>query len=111
MMPAEPADESPSSEPEAPGLPDVIPIAVVIGVGCERCTEHLIQQARWRGVPEALIARTLGIVARVCSAECLVRAVGPEVVGRMRRSLRAGKRVLRQGHARVKGGGCCGTWG
>ncbi|HLA79821.1 MAG TPA: hypothetical protein VJU18_19775 [Vicinamibacteria bacterium] len=102
------ADESPSSEPEVPGLEDLIPIAVVIGAGCERCTESLVQRARWRGTPQALIARTLGIVARVCSVECFVRAVGPEVIGGMRGSLQAGKEALRQAPGRVKDGGSCG---
>jgi hypothetical protein len=112
MMSAEQAaHESASVESSAPGLEDLIPIAVVIGAGCERCTESLVQRALRRGTPEALIARTLAIVARVSSVECLARAVGPEVVGRIRRSLQAGERVLRQSHGRVKDGGCCGSQG
>jgi hypothetical protein len=101
------AAEVPSSNRAIPGLEDLISIALVIGAGCEPCTESMVQQARRRGTPEALIARTLAIGARACSVECLERAVGPEVVGRMRRSLEAGERALRQTHGRARGGGYC----
>jgi hypothetical protein len=101
-------DESAAHQPGvAPGLEDLIPIAVVIGLGCQRCAESLVRQARRRGIPEALITPTLGIVARVSSAECLVSAVGPEAVGRMRKALRAGQAGLREAHGRVTDGACC----
>ncbi len=102
------AGEAPSSEPAASGLEDLIPIAVVIGAGCEACAASLVQRARGRGTPDALIARALGVVARVCAAECLVRALGPEAVGRMRRSLRAGEEALREADGRVRDQRCRG---
>ncbi len=102
-------DESAAHRPVAPGLEDLIPIAVVIGVGCQRCAESLVRRARRRGIPEALIAPTLDIVARVCSAECLVGAVGPQAVGRMRRALRAGQGALHEAHGRVRDGAGCET--
>jgi hypothetical protein len=100
--------ESTSSERTALHLEDLVAIGVVIGAGCEGCTESLVMRARRRDTPETLIARTLAIAARVCSVECLVRAVGPEVVGRMRRSVQAGEKAFRQAHGGVKDRGCCG---
>lgn len=109
MRPAEQdAGRSPASEPPLPGFEDLIPIAVVIGAGCERCTARLVRRARRRGAPEALISRTLGIAAQLCSADCLVRAVGPEVAGRARQASRAGEEALHQEQGRGEHCGCCG---
>jgi hypothetical protein len=97
----------PASESAGVELETLIPIAVVIGAGCETCAGSLVLRARRRGTPEALIARALRIVARVGAVECLARAVGPEVVRRLRRSLHAGERAARQAHGRVKDRGYC----
>jgi hypothetical protein len=85
--------ESPSSEQGAPGLEEVIPIAVVVAAGCERCAETMVQRALLHGSTRALIARTLAIVGRVCSAGCFRQAVGPEVVARMEASLQSAQKA------------------
>ena len=75
-------------------LQELVPIAVVIGAGCERCAERMVQRAVQRGNARPLIERTLGIAEYVGSAECLLRAVGPDVIARMERSLRAARKAL-----------------
>jgi hypothetical protein len=110
MSSAERGDDELPAEggPAAHWLESLIPIAVVIGAGCEACTRSLILRARGRGISAALITRTLAVVARVSSAECLARAVGPEVVGRMRASLEAGQNAVPGARGRVGTPGCCG---
>jgi hypothetical protein len=54
----------------------------------------MVERALERGSSEPLIRRTLGILAEVSAAKCFAAAVGPEVVDRMKRSLRAGRESL-----------------
>jgi alkylhydroperoxidase/carboxymuconolactone decarboxylase family protein YurZ len=80
-------------------LEDLIPIAVVIAAGCESCAEKMVHRAIDQGSPKPLIGRTLRIVARLRSLDCLAQAVGPEVIARMDKPLQAGEKAL--------GGSCC----
>jgi hypothetical protein len=83
-----------AQETSAPKLEDLVPIAVVIAAGCERCAERMVRRALQQGSPRRLVERTLGIVAHVRSTDCFVAAVGPEVVARMDKPLEAGRRAL-----------------
>jgi hypothetical protein len=76
-------------------LDDLIPIAVVIAAGCESCAEKMVSRALRQGSAPAQVERTLGIVAKLRSLDCLTEAVGPEVVARMAKPLEAGRRALR----------------
>jgi alkylhydroperoxidase/carboxymuconolactone decarboxylase family protein YurZ len=89
-------------------LEDVIPIAVVIAAGCEPCAKSMVERALSQGTPAPLVRRTLGIVARLCSTECFVQAVGPEVIARMEKPLQAGRRALLESGASTKEQSCCG---
>ena len=95
-MPAERAmdEQCCGSETAGAALEDLVPIAAVVGAGCERCAARMVERALRRGISEPLIERTLGIVAQVSTAECFATAVGVEVVDRMRRSLLAGREAL-----------------
>ncbi len=75
-------------------LEDLIPIAVAIAAGCERCAETLVNRALERGGGKPLVGRTLAIVAAVRSRSCFAQAVGPEVIARMDGPLEAGKKAL-----------------
>ncbi len=88
-------NELPARAPAMPHLEDVIPIAVVIAAGCERCAERMVSAALARGAPKLYIERTLRIVAHLRSRDCFAQAVGPEVIARMARPLAAGKKRLR----------------
>jgi alkylhydroperoxidase/carboxymuconolactone decarboxylase family protein YurZ len=89
-------------------LEEVIPIAVVIAAGCERCAERMVERALSQGTPGYLVGRTLGIVARVRSTECIVQAVGPEVIARIEKALRAARRALLESGLSTKERKCCG---
>ena len=97
-----------SSERATPRLEDLIPVAVVIGAGCERCAEGTVEQALRRGSAKRLIERTLGIVAHLRSQDCFVEAVGPDVIPRMEKALEAGKKALREADPPTKDRECCG---
>ncbi|MBZ5589741.1 MAG: hypothetical protein LAO05_14380 [Acidobacteriia bacterium] len=89
-------------------LEDVIPIAVVIAAGCERCAERMVERALSQGTPGHLVRLTLAIVARVRSTGCFVRAVGPEVIARMEKPLQAGSKTLRESGLSTEERPCCG---
>jgi hypothetical protein len=89
-------------------LEDVIPIAVVIAAGCESCTESMVERALNQGTPAQLVRRTLGIVARLRSTDCFMKAVGPEVIARMEKPLQAGRRTLLESGLSAKEPTCCG---
>jgi alkylhydroperoxidase/carboxymuconolactone decarboxylase family protein YurZ len=89
-------------------LEDVIPIAVVIAAGCERCAESMVKRALSQGTPEELVRRTLGIMARVHSTECFVQAVGPEIIARMEKPLQAGRKALWESGLSTEERTCCG---
>jgi AhpD family alkylhydroperoxidase len=90
-------------------LEDLIPIAVVIGAGCETCAESTVKRALRNGAPRSQIERTLRIVAHLRSADCFQQAVGVEVTGRMEGPLAAGANALRERDAETEAGACCGA--
>jgi alkylhydroperoxidase/carboxymuconolactone decarboxylase family protein YurZ len=77
-------------------LADLIPIAVVIGAGCERCAKTMVERALRRGSAEVWIDETLRVVEHLPSLDCFRQAVGPEAIGRMEKSLEAGRKTLRE---------------
>ncbi len=81
----------------APMLEDLVPLAAVIGAGCEPCAASLVERALQREGERPALERTLRILAGVARAECLADNVGPEVIERMKRSLRAGRQALDRG--------------
>jgi hypothetical protein len=66
----------------------------VIGAGCEPCAERMVARALERENARPSVERTLAIVAEVAGAKCFAEAVGPETLGAMKRSLRAGRNAL-----------------
>ena len=87
-------ERCPGEETAPPVLEDLVPIAAVVGAGCEPCAARMVERALERGSSKPLIQRTLGILAEVSDARCFAAAVGPEIVDRMKRSLRAGRKAL-----------------
>jgi hypothetical protein len=88
-------------------LEDLVPIAVAIAAGCERCAERTVRRALERGSSRSAVARTLGIVAHLRSLECFGEAVSPEVLARMEGPLAAGEKLL-SGASVAGEGHCCG---
>ena len=97
MTPTQQADCGCGSSRKAmPRLEDLIPIAVVIAAGCERCAERMVGRALRRGSARPLVERTLEIVTHLHTRDCFVEAVGPEAVARMEKPLEAGRKALRK---------------
>jgi hypothetical protein len=95
QMGAERSDGRDAGEVVAtPLLEDLIPLAAVIGAGCEPCAERMVARALAHEDAGPLVERTLAILAEVSGAKCFEGAVGPEAVVRMKRSLRAGHKAL-----------------
>jgi hypothetical protein len=81
-------------ETASPALEDLIPLAAVIGAGCGPCAERMVARALQHEDARPLVERTLAILTGVSGAKCFEASVGPEVVDRMKRSLRAGRMAL-----------------
>lgn len=94
-MPTHAVTHEDSSGETTSWLEELIPIAVVIAAGCEPCAVRMVDRALERGAPADQVMRTLRILAQVCSTDCFARAVGAEVVARMRTPLAAGSKALR----------------
>ena len=104
-MSAERADDA-QDVGRKPVLEDLVPLAAVIGAGCEPCAERMVARALEREDAKPFVARTLAILAGVSTGKCFAEAVGPETMERMKRALRAGRNALdRSGAARTT---CCG---
>ncbi len=88
-----PVNVTPNPKAE-PSLQDLIPIAVVIVGGCESCAEKMVERALHEGSSWEDIDRTLRILAGMQKLDCLVKAIGPEVIARMDKPLAAAQRTL-----------------
>ena len=89
-------------------LQNLIPIAVVVAGGCESCAEKMVKQALAQGSSWEDIYLTLRALADMQKRDCVLKALGPEVVARMEKPLAAGRRTLEQAIAVDEGDGTCG---
>ncbi len=89
-------------------LQNLIPIAVVIVGGCEPCAEKMVTQALAQGSSWEDVDETLRILADMQKRQCVIQALGPEVVARMERPLAAGRRTLEQMKPDKDAGSDCG---
>ena len=80
---------------QQPRLSNLIPVAVAIACGCERCSESAVIRALRQGSPKLDLEETLEIVAYMLNLECLTESVGTDAVARMRASLDAATAALR----------------
>ncbi len=77
-------------------LQNLIPIAVVVVGGCETCAEKMVAQALAQGSSWEEVEETLRIVADLQKRQCVLQALGAEVIARMEKPLAAGRRTLEQ---------------
>ncbi len=104
QRPSEAEDAERKTQPAA--LENLVPLAAVIGAGCEPCAETMVTRALEREEARPSVERALAILAGVAAAKCFAEAIGPEALDRMKRSLRAGQKAL---HASPTGHKtCCG---
>ena len=103
------ADESnpPRTEPSAAlppetSLRNLIPVAVVIVGGCEKCAEAVAARALEQGSSTEDLETVLRIVARMREVECIVEAFGPDAIARMEKPLAAARRILQESAARAR---------
>jgi hypothetical protein len=68
----------------------------------------MVRRALRRGSVQPVIERTLGIVQQAGSADCLLRAVGPDVIARMKKALGAARKALPEGSPLPADRECCG---
>jgi hypothetical protein len=74
----------------------LIPIGMVVVLGCEKCAEEVVAQALKQGSSFQDIDRALRTVAQVQHLECFNQTFGPDVAGRMEKPLAAARRALQQ---------------
>ena len=86
-------EETRESETEIK-LQNLVPIVMVIVGGCDSCADKMVGRALEEGSSWQDIDRTLRIMAGMQKMDCFARAVGPEVLARIEKSLAAGRRTL-----------------
>jgi hypothetical protein len=77
-------------------IENMIPIGMVVVLGCEKCAEEVVGWALKQGSSFQDIGRALRTVAQVQHLECFNNAFGPDVAGRMEKPLAAARRALQQ---------------
>jgi hypothetical protein len=89
-------------------LQNLVPIAVVVTGGCEPCAEKLVNQALAQGSSWEDINETLLILADFQKRQCVIEALGADVVARMEKPLAAGRRALELAKPRKSVAAACG---
>ena len=102
----EPGHARRTSAVTAPGLEDLISLAVMIAAGCEPCADRMVRRALQRGSAKASIARTLEIVGHLRALDCFLEAVGSQVIARMEKPLQAAQMALDRGDLPAEGRIC-----
>jgi hypothetical protein len=90
-------------------LQNLLPIAVVVVGGCEPCAEKMVTQALAQGSSWQDVDEVLRILADMQKRQCVIEALGTDVVARMEKPLAAGRRTLEQAKppkAAIGGCGC-----
>ncbi len=79
-----------------PILQDLVPIAVVIGCGCEPCAEAAVMRALKQGSSPRHVQELLRIVSCMCTLDCLIRSVGSDRMVRMEKALSAATKTIQK---------------
>jgi AhpD family alkylhydroperoxidase len=87
------SEQTPKTQPR---LQDLIPIVVVIVGGCESCAENMVRRALLEGSSREDIDKTLRILEGMQKLDCLLKAIGPEIISRMDKPIAAAQRTLRE---------------
>ncbi len=75
-------------------LEDLVPIAIVITAGCEKCTQKFINNAIANGCSKEQVKEIVSIVDSIHQLDCFQKAVGQEIVNRMKKPLEVAKEIL-----------------
>jgi AhpD family alkylhydroperoxidase len=76
-------------------LQNLIPIAVAVAAGCERCAESTVARALGSGSARRHVQQTLRIVESVREMDCFAKAAGADSVRRMDKPLEAAWKAIR----------------
>ncbi len=83
-------------------IENVIPIAALAVLGCEKCTAEAVNWALQQGSSFEDIGRTLRTVAAMQKLDCFQAQFGPDVVSRLEKPLAAAKEALDQARTRAE---------
>ena len=75
-------------------LESLIPLAVVVALGCECCARRMTERALEAGTPERVLRRVLKTINHMHELDCLTENVGADVVDRMTKPLQAATAAL-----------------
>ncbi len=80
-------------------IESLLPIAMVIVLGCESCAAEAVQWALAQGASRQDIDQELNTIAAVQKIGCFREKFGPDAASRMERPLAAARRALEQATA------------
>jgi len=75
-------------------IENVIPIAVLTSLGCEKCAAEAVAWALQQGSSTEDIDRALRAVAQMQTLDCFKQQFGPEAAARLEKPLAAARKVL-----------------
>ena len=90
------AEEKSPCCPSDVKLEYLVPIAVGITAGCEKCTEMFVKQAMENGCPTKKVEEVISIVDGIRQLECFRKTVGEEIANRMEEPIRIGRETLKK---------------
>ena len=77
-------------------IENLIPIAVVMSLGCESCAEKTVAWALEQGSTKQDVERVLATVEAMQKLDCFKGQFGPDTVSRLEKPLAAARRALQQ---------------
>ena len=77
-------------------IENLVPISVLIALGCDRCAEKAVQWAMAQGSSREDIDAALRTVAVIQKLDCFNRQFGGDVAARLERPLAAARQALDQ---------------
>jgi len=77
-------------------IENLIPIAVLTSLGCEKCAAEAVAWALQQGSSTEDLDRALRAVAQMQTLDCFKQQFGPDVAARLEKPLAAARKVLQE---------------
>ena len=84
-------------------IENLIPIAVLTALGCEKCAAEATAWALQQGSSTEDVSRALSAVAQMQTLDCFKQQFGPDAAARLDRPIAAARKVLQEAVDRGQG--------
>ena len=84
-------------------IENLIPIAVLSALGCEKCASEAVAWALQQGSSAEDVERALRAIAQMQTLDCFKQQFGPDAAARLEKPLAAARKVLQEAADRGQG--------